>query len=723
MDSGLHCLAVIARFHEVAVDDEQLEHRFGGEHVDLATENVLRAAAFLGFKASRVSSSFSDLHSVPLPAIGLTADNSHFIIAALSQDPDKPASCLIHCADSPSPDVVDEAGLMALWCGELVLLRPGRGLEGGSARTFNLGWFLPSLVKYRKLFIEVVLASLLLQLFALVTPLFFQVVMDKVLVHRGFTTLNVLAAGFLVVVIFDALIGGLRNYLFSHTTNRVDVELATKLFRHLLDLPLAYFETRQVGQTVARVRELETIRQFITGGALTLLIDLSFMFVFLAVLFYYSTTLSWLVVGALPLYIVLSLVITPVLRSRLNARFAYGAANQAFLTEAVTGMRTLKAQAIEPQMQRIWEGQIADYVGASFKAINLGNIAGQLATLIGKLLTLAIIWVGAHQVIAGAMTVGQLVAFNMIAGRVTDPIQKLVQLWQDFQQAGISLKRLGDILNTPTESSAGHSRSAIADFSGAITFERLRFRYQPGRPLALDELSFDIAAGEMIGVVGRSGSGKSTLASIIQRLYVPEAGRVLLDGNDLATLDTAWLRRKIGIVQQESFLLNRTVRENIAIADTGTSLERVVECAKIAGAHDFIISLPQGYDTVIEEQGSNLSGGQRQRIAISRALLGNPVILILDEATSALDYEAEHLFQKNLSAIRKNRTLIIIAHRLSTVRHCDRTLVIDQGRLLESGTHEQLLRSNGFYARMYRLQHPVLSLKSTRFQGEGAREN
>jgi subfamily B ATP-binding cassette protein HlyB/CyaB len=723
MDSGLHCLAVIAGFHEVAVDDEQLEHRFGGEHVDLATENVLRAAAFLGFKASRVSSSFSDLHSVPLPAIGLTADNSHFIIAALSQDPDKPASCLIHCADSPSPDVVDEAGLMALWCGELVLLRPGRGLEGGSARTFNLGWFLPSLVKYRKLFIEVVLASLLLQLFALVTPLFFQVVMDKVLVHRGFTTLNVLAAGFLVVVIFDALIGGLRNYLFSHTTNRVDVELATKLFRHLLDLPLAYFETRQVGQTVARVRELETIRQFITGGALTLLIDLSFMFVFLAVLFYYSTTLSWLVVGALPLYIVLSLVITPVLRSRLNARFAYGAANQAFLTEAVTGMRTLKAQAIEPQMQRIWEGQIADYVGASFKAINLGNIAGQLATLIGKLLTLAIIWVGAHQVIAGAMTVGQLVAFNMIAGRVTDPIQKLVQLWQDFQQAGISLKRLGDILNTPTESSAGRSRSAIADFSGAITFERLRFRYQPGRPLALDELSFDIAAGEMIGVVGRSGSGKSTLASIIQRLYVPEAGRVLLDGNDLATLDTAWLRRKIGIVQQESFLLNRTVRENIAIADTGTSLERVVECAKIAGAHDFIISLPQGYDTVIEEQGSNLSGGQRQRIAISRALLGNPVILILDEATSALDYEAEHLFQKNLSAIRKNRTLIIIAHRLSTVRHCDRTLVIDQGRLLESGTHEQLLRSNGFYARMYRLQHPVLSLKSTRFQGEGAREN
>jgi ATP-binding cassette, subfamily B, bacterial HlyB/CyaB len=723
MDSGLHCLAVIARFHEVAVDIKQLEHRFGGEQAGVTTDNLLRAAAFLGFKASRAASSFDDLNSVPLPAIALSTNSRHCVIAAISNAENQAANCLVQQADSTSPDVLDEAGLLEFWNGELVLLRPGRSLDGVARKTFNLSWFLPSLVKYKKLFFEVVLASLLLQLFALVTPLFFQVVMDKVLVHRGFTTLNVLAFGFLIIVIFDALIGGLRNYLFSHTTNRVDVELATKLFRHLLDLPLAYFEARQVGQTVARVRELETIRQFITGGALTLLIDLSFIFIFFAVLFYYSTTLSWIVLGALPLYVLLSVAITPVLRSRLNARFTYGAANQAFLTEAVTGMQTVKAQAIEPKMQRIWENQIADYVSASFKAINLGNIAGQLATLIGKLLTLAIIWVGSYQVIAGAMTVGQLVAFNMIVGRVTDPIQKLVQLWQDFQQAGISLKRLGDILNTPTESGAGLSRGAIPDFSGGITFERVRFRYQPDSPLALDELSFSIAAGEMIGVVGRSGSGKSTLASIIQRLYVPDAGRVLLDGNDLATLDPAWLRRTVGMVQQESFLFNRSVRDNIAIADTGTSLDRVVECAKIAGAHEFIVALPRGYDTVIEEQGSNLSGGQRQRIAIARALLGDPAILILDEATSALDYEAEHIFQQNLAAIRKNRTLIIIAHRLSTVRHCDRTLVIDRGRLLESGNHEQLLRSNGFYARMHRLQHPVLSLKSARFQGEGMHES
>ena len=528
--------------------------------------------------------------------------------------------------------------------------------------------------------------------------------MDKVLVHKGFTTLDVLAFGFVVIAVFDMLLGGMRNYLFSHTTNRVDVALGAKLFNHLVSLPLAYFESRQVGQSVARVRELDTIRNFITGTALTLIIDLSFTFVFFAVLYYYSPTLTWIVLGTIPFYVALSVFITPILRNRLDQKFKHGAVNQAFLTEAVTGVETVKAQAVEPQMQRRWEDQLSSYVTSSFRAQNLNNVANQIAGFISKITTLLIIWWGAHLVINGELTVGQLVAFNMIAGRVTGPILKLVQLWQEFQQAGISLERLGDILNTPREPGFNPNRSALPNLKGQVTFETVRFRYRPDGPLVLDELSLNIKPGEIIGIVGRSGSGKSTLAKLVQRMYVPEAGRVLVDGTDLAMVDTAWLRRRIGVVQQESFLFNRTVRENIALANPGLPMEAVVQAATIAGAHEFILDLPEGYDTMIGEQGSNLSGGQRQRMAIARALITNPGILIFDEATSALDYESERVIQENMGAICKNRTVFIIAHRLSTVRHCDQIIVVDKGRVVESGSHDELIETNGYYAKLHSYQ-------------------
>jgi len=426
--------------------------------------------------------------------------------------------------------------------------------------------------------------------------------------------------------------------------------------------------------------------------------------VFFAVMYYYSPRLFWIVVLTIPVYVGLSAVVTPILRRRLDEKFQRGAENQAFLVESVSGAETVKAMAIEPQMQRRWEEQLAGYVASSFRAMNLGNVANQIAGFTNKVTTVLILWVGARLVIDSELTVGQLVAFNMFAGRVSGPILRLVQLWQEFQQARISVERLGDILNTPTEAGLAQGRTSLPQIAGHVALERVTFRYAPNLPEALKNVSLAVTPGEVIGIVGRSGSGKSTLTRLIQRLYVPEGGRVRIDGVDLAMIDPTGLRRQIGVVLQENVLFNRTVRDNIALADPGLPMAPIVHAAKMAGAHEFILELPQGYDTIIQEHGSNLSGGQRQRLAIARALVTNPRILIFDEATSALDYESERIIQDNMRLICKGRTVFIIAHRLSAVRDADRIVVVDRGEIVEQGTHKELLASSGPYAALHRHQ-------------------
>jgi subfamily B ATP-binding cassette protein HlyB/CyaB len=659
---------------------------------------MLRCARDLGLKARAWRTDWSRLATTPLPAIASLRDGGFLVLAKAGED-----KVLVQSPRTFRPVLMSRHEFLAVWDGGLISMVRRAGLSD-MTRRFDITWFLGAIHKYRHLLGEVLVASFFLQMFALVSPLFFQVVIDKVLVHQSLSTLDVLVIGLLAIATFETALGILRTYLFAHTTNRIDVELGARLFRHLLALPMAYFQARRVGDSVARVRELENIRNFLTSSALTLVIDLFFAFVFLAVMFFYSPLLTAIVLGSFPFYIAISAGVTPLFRRRLNEKFQRGAENQAFLVESVTGIETLKAMAVEPQMQRRWEEQLAGYVSASFRVLSLGNTASQGVQLVNKFVTAGILYFGAKLVIGGGLSVGELVAFNILASRVSAPVLRLAQIWQDFHQARLSIQRLGDILNTTAEPTYAAGRARLPAIRGSIKFDHVMFRYRIDGQQVLHDVSFEVPAGQTVGIVGPSGSGKSTFAKLVQRLYVPESGRVLVDGMDLAMADPAWLRRQIGVVLQENVLFNRSVRENIALTDPAMPMERVVAAARLAGAHDFILELTEGYDTIIGERGSTLSGGQRQRIAIARALVTDPRILIFDEATSALDYESERVIQQNMREIAKGRTVLVIAHRLSTVRTMDRIVTLERGRVVEDGTHDTLIKTGGRYASLHLLQ-------------------
>lgn len=705
MDTGLLSLLMMANLHGIAADEARLKHEFG--HEPFTPDRLLLAAKSLGMSAKLVEQPADRLDRAPLPAIALDKEGGFFLLARCGQTGGcapgascPPAKILVQCPGEP-PAVLDLPDFLARWSGKLIFLTSKASFIGEMAR-FDFTWFIPAVVKYRKLLGEVLLISLVLQLIGLVTPMFFQVVMDKVLVNHAMKTLHVIAIGLVLATLFEALLTGIRTYVFAHTSSKIDVELGARLFKHLLNLPISYFNTRRVGDSVARIRELENIRSFLTGNAMTLVLDVFFSFVFLGVMLWYSAWLTLIVAISIPLYILLSLVFTPILRTRLNEKFNRGAENQSFLVESISGIDTVKAMAVEPRWQQQWEKQLAAYVTAGLSTTNITMVASGGVTLVSKLVTAAIMWMGATLVIDGKMTVGELVAFNMLAGQVASPILRLAQLWNDFQQVGISMSRLGDILNARTEVVGEKTR--IPRISGAIELDQVSFRYRPDTPDVLRSVSLTIAPGEVIGIVGRSGSGKSTLAKLVQRLYVPDRGRVLIDGQDIAIIDTVSLRHQIGVVLQENTLFNRSVRDNIALSNPAAPIEAIMQVAKLAGAHEFICELPEGYDTMVGEHGTGLSGGQRQRIAIARALLTNPRILIFDEATSALDYESEKIIQDNMRRICAGRTVLIIAHRLSAVREANRIVVLERGQINETGSHAELVRHKGIYAHLYRLQ-------------------
>lgn len=700
-DSGLLAVVGISAFFRIPTTAGYLHRELALGTRAAAPRDLMRALRMMGLKSRTVGPlSLKRILRMPKPAIVQLNDGTFGILTS-SPQPD-----LLNLIDPVKRSVRQVAAndLQPLLSGTAILVARRFLDTRGSPEKLGFVWFWPSLWKYRHPVFHVFLASLIIQIFALITPLFFQVVIDKVLAHRSYSTLMVIAVGIVGISLFELVLQYLRHYVLSHTTNRLDVELGQRLFAHLIRLPISYFETRPTGQTVARLREIETIREFLTGQGLTAILDAIFAMIFIAVLFMYSETLALIVVLTIPIYFLIATVIRPPLKTLIEDKFSKAAANQQMLVESVVGIQTIKAAAVEPVMRAEWEERLAAYVRSGFNAGILG-MKGQIAIqAVDKGSRALLLFFGAHAVIDGQMSVGALVAFNMISGQVAAPILRLSQLWQDVQQIQISLARLGDILNAPTEP----MNTAIAGLPpprGEISLKGIRFRYSPTGQDILKGVTLTVRPGEVIGFIGPSGSGKSSLTKLVQRLYLPTEGQVLVDGIDIAHVDPAWLRRHIGVVLQENLLFNRSIHENIALAQPALTRSTVIHYAKLAGADEFVAKLPEGYDTVVEERGANLSGGQRQRLAIARALATNPRILILDEATSALDYESERIIQHNMQKISVGRTVIIVAHRLAAVRHCHRIVGMTDGRVVEIGTPQELLaRPESLYARMVALQ-------------------
>ncbi len=589
--------------------------------------------------------------------------------------------------------------------GQVLLLQP---TPYTPKQRFGISWFLPSVYRYRKVLLEVLIASFFVQLFGLANPLMTQVIIDKVLVQNSIGTLHILGIFLVIVAIFEAIVTSLRTNLFVDTTNRIDMALGSQVIDHLLRLPLRYFERRPVGELATRINELENIRSFLTGTALTVVLDAVFSFIYIGVMVFYSWLLTIVALATVPLFAALTFIVAPVIRQQSRTKAERNAETQSYLVEVVSGIQTVKAQNIELKSRWKWQERYARYVSAGYKSVLTSTTASSTSNFLNKLSSLLLLWVGAFLVLQGKLTLGQLIAFRIIASYTTSPLLRLVQLWQNFQETALSLERLSDILDTPQEiEQAGRDNISMPEIHGAVRYENVSFRFASSGAPQLININLDLAAGSFIGVVGSSGAGKSTLTKLLPRLYDLDSGRILIDGYDISKVELYSLRRQIGVVLQDTLLFDGTVQENIALTNPDATPEEIVEAAKVAVAHDFIMSLPQGYNTRVGERGSALSGGQRQRIAIARTVLQNPSLLVLDEATSALDYHTERQVCLNLAEAFSDRTVFFITHRLATIKQADVILMMHQGTVVEQGTHAELMSHKGRYYCLYQQQEVV----------------
>jgi subfamily B ATP-binding cassette protein HlyB/CyaB len=570
---------------------------------------------------------------------------------------------------------------------------------------FSFWWFVPALSEHKTVFFEVLLSSFFVQLFGLANPLISQIIIDKVLGQRSIDTLDVLGAFLLGVALFEGLLNGLRTFLFIDTTNRIDVKLSAEVIDHLLRLPQGYFDNRRVGDLVYKFSMIGQIREFMTGTALTVVLDAIFSVVYIAVMLSYSVQLTFVSLAVVPVLGLMIVLINPMVLRLIKHRNNRFADSQSYLVEVVSGIQTVKAQNIELKARWEWSGRYAKYVTASFKTILTGTTAGTVSSFLNQVGNLAQLWVGAHLVLKNEMTLGQLIAFRIISGNVTGALLRFVSVWQSFQEVSMSIDMLRDVVDSPTETSEeDRNNIGMPAIRGSVRFEELSFRFRESGPLQLANVNLEFDAGSFVGIVGGSGSGKSTLMKLLQRLYAPLSGRVFVDDYDTAKVELYSLRSQIGVVLQDTLLFNTTVRENIALSNPDASDDEVIRAAKIAVAHDFIMGLPAGYNTVVGERGGSLSGGQKQRIAIARTVLQNPKLLILDEATSALDYHSERQVCNNLAEAFQGRTVFFITHRLTTVRNADVIIMMDQGSVVEQGPHDELMALKGRYYCLFQQQ-------------------
>jgi ATP-binding cassette, subfamily B, bacterial HlyB/CyaB len=576
---------------------------------------------------------------------------------------------------------------------------------------FGISWFIPAIKRHKRVLIEVLIASLLVQLFSLANPLITQLIIDQVINGNQPGTLNTLGILLLILALFEALITTFRTNLFIDTTNRIDYSLGTKIIDHLFRLPLPYFEKRAVGEVSSRINELENIRQFLTGTALTVVLDAIFSVVYIVVMILYSWLLTIIALSTLPLFILLTVIVSPIVRKQLRTKAERNAVTQSFLVEVLGGVSTVKAQNLELTSRNTWQQHYAQYIGSSFKTAMTSTTAGSISNFLNKLSGLLLLWVGAYLVLNKQLTLGQLIAFRIIASYTTSPLLRLVQLWQNFQETALSLERLSDIIDSPQEVPPDNIYNIpMPRIKGAVKYDTVSFRFSRAGNYQLKDISLDVPQGMMVGIVGTSGSGKSTLMKLLARLYEPERGSIYLDDYDVGKVELYSLRSQIGVVLQDPLLFQGTVLQNITKTNPEATTEEVIEAAKIAACHEFIMGLGSGYNSLVGERGSSLSGGQRQRIAIARTILARPRLLILDEATSALDYETEKQVCLNLAESFRGTTMFVITHRLATVRGADIILMMDGGAIVERGSHEELMGLKGRYCSLYQQQ---------KFGGEG----
>ncbi|MBN3907817.1 MAG: peptidase domain-containing ABC transporter [Nostoc sp. NMS1] len=706
LNTAFACFQMIAKHLEIPFRREVVRR--------ILTEQVKRQgiisfqvtaylAELIGLKAQLIEIPVSSLTRIPTPALIRYGDNFAVLYAADTNTVvvGVPSKGIVRCKPAQLVEQLDVDPTNFPPQARVLLLS---ATNQTPQERFSLRWFLPYLSKHRRVLIEVFIASFFVQLAALANPLVVQLIIDKVITQNSIGTLHILGILLLVVGLFEAVLTTLRTYLFVDTTNRIDMGLGSQIIDHLLRLPLRYFERRPVGELSTRINELENIRQFLTGTALTVGLDALFSVVYIGVMLIYSWQLTLVGLSTIPVFIVITLIASPTISRQLRAKAERNAETQSYLVEVMSGIQTVKAQNIELRSRFSWQERYARFVAAGFKTVVTSTLANSTSNFLNKLSSLLVLWVGAYLVLQGELTLGELIAFRIISGYVTSPILRLAQLWQSFQETALSLERLSDIVDTPQEGETDRYNIPLPTIKGAVKYENVSFRFGTSGPLQLSNVNLEFEPGKFIGIVGQSGSGKSTMMKLLLRLYETESGRILIDGYDIAKVELYSLRRQIGVVPQETLLFDGSVQENIALTNPDATTEEIIEAAQVACAHEFIMNLPNGYNTRVGERGSALSGGQRQRIAIARSVLQRPKLLVLDEATSALDYPTERQICLNLAKAFKGDTVFFITHRLNTVSNADMIVVMDNSRVIEQGSHRELMATKGHYYYLYQQQ-------------------